>query len=160
MRWSESRISFRLKQLKSPSPSGNQTWQWSLQTYGGLWLGSSTFPWIFHGFSTSTGDLYNQRLILQQRNTFFDIPEDDADLPEGPATCPPASDGWWPSSSSRPSSVPWTSQWKFNGEGKNVSWKLRRKPKKTWTIRVWKMILHLGCRLLLPYVFSWALVVP
>ena len=34
------------------------------------------------------------------RNTFFDIPEDDADLPEGPATCPPASDGWWPSSSS------------------------------------------------------------
>eukprot|EP00435_Cladocopium_sp_Y103_P054673 s391_g17.t2 len=49
-----------------------------------------------------------QHMILQrfggQRNTFFDIPEDDADLPEGPATCPPASDGWWPSSSSRPSS--------------------------------------------------------
>lgn len=37
---------------------------------------------------------------LTCKNTFFDIPEDDADLPEGPATCPPASDGWWPSSSS------------------------------------------------------------
>ena len=112
--------------LKSPSPSGNQTRQWSLQRYGGLWLGSSTFPFSMD-FPRRR---LNQRLILQQRNTFFDIPEDDADLPEGPATCPPASDGWWPSSSSRPSSVPWTSQWKFNGEGKNVSWKLRRKPKK------------------------------
>lgn len=40
---------------------------------------------------------------LTCKNTFFDIPE-DADLPEGPATCPPSSDGWWPSSSSRPSS--------------------------------------------------------
>eukprot|EP00931_Biecheleriopsis_adriatica_P083349 TRINITY_DN5692_c0_g1_i2.p1 TRINITY_DN5692_c0_g1~~TRINITY_DN5692_c0_g1_i2.p1 ORF type:complete len:537 (+),score=90.07 TRINITY_DN5692_c0_g1_i2:55-1665(+) len=45
---------------------------------------------------------------LTCKNTFFDIPKqaDVEALAQGPATCPPATDGWWPSSSSNGSPLP------------------------------------------------------
>merc|ERR1719162_2069955 len=43
---------------------------------------------------------------LTFKNTFFDIPNAEDVHEPGPATCPPATEGWWPSSGSSGGGTP------------------------------------------------------
>eukprot|EP00419_Tripos_fusus_P046556 CAMPEP_0172821072 /NCGR_PEP_ID=MMETSP1075-20121228/15691_1 /TAXON_ID=2916 /ORGANISM="Ceratium fusus, Strain PA161109" /LENGTH=197 /DNA_ID=CAMNT_0013661837 /DNA_START=88 /DNA_END=678 /DNA_ORIENTATION=- len=53
------------------------------------------------------GSSQNPRRVVLQKQ-FFDIPtsNDQADLNDGPATCPPPTEGWWSSSLMEPRSIP------------------------------------------------------